>query len=64
MGLGRIGLAAESDNTALDARFDDFSLYPASCGASTYAVSSDAGQFEMGKPEVRQLPLPPSLPQP
>ncbi len=64
MGLRRIGLAAESDNTALDARFDDFSLYPASCGATAYSMSSAAGQFEMGKPEVRQLPLPLRLPQP
>jgi uncharacterized repeat protein (TIGR01451 family) len=62
-GLRRIGLAAESDNTVLDARFDDFSLYPASCGASAYAVSSAAGQFEIGQPEARQLPLPPRLPQ-
>jgi regulation of enolase protein 1 (concanavalin A-like superfamily) len=63
-GLRRIGLVAYSpDNASLDARFDDFSLYPASCGASAYAVSSDAGQFEIGQPEVRQLPSPPRLPQ-
>jgi uncharacterized repeat protein (TIGR01451 family) len=59
-----IGMTAESDNTALDARFDDFSLYPASCGATAYSVTSNTPVFEMGKPEVRQLPLPPRLSQP
>jgi uncharacterized repeat protein (TIGR01451 family) len=63
-GLRRIGLAAYSpDNAALDARFDDFSLSPASCSASANAASFDAGQFESGQPEIGQLPLPPRLPQ-
>jgi len=53
-GLRRIGLAAYSpSNSGLDARFDNFSLYPASCGPN----AADVG-FEMGKPEIHHAPAP------
>jgi predicted GH43/DUF377 family glycosyl hydrolase len=56
-GLRRVGLAAYSPGgSSLDARFDNFSLYPASCGPS----AASAG-FEMGTPEIHQAPLPPGL---
>jgi uncharacterized repeat protein (TIGR01451 family) len=58
-GLRRIGLLAESPSTGpLDARFDDFSLYPASCGAGAAGVG-----FEMGEPGIHQGPVPPGLDQ-
>lgn len=55
-GLGRIGLIAASSNSGLDARFDDFSLYPASCGVS----AAETG-FEMGEPDIYEAPVPPGL---
>jgi predicted GH43/DUF377 family glycosyl hydrolase len=56
-GLRRVGLAAYSPSSgSLDARFDNFSLYPASCGPS----AASAG-FEMGTPEIHRAPLPPGL---
>jgi hypothetical protein len=59
-GLGRIGLVAYSpDNSGLDARFDDFSLYPASCGAGA-ARAAGVG-FEMGEPGGYEAPVPPGL---
>jgi hypothetical protein len=57
--LGRIGLAAYSaSSAALDARFDDFALYPASCGVSAASVG-----FEMGEPGIHEGPVPPGLDQ-
>lgn len=53
-GLRRIGLVAYSYDRALDARFDDFSLYPASCGVG----AAETG-FEMGEPGVHEAPAPP-----
>jgi uncharacterized repeat protein (TIGR01451 family) len=50
-GLRRIGLAAFSPSTSLDVRFDDFRLYPASCGLGAAGVG-----FGMGVPEVWQAP--------
>ena len=48
-GLRRIGLVAYSpEASGLDARFDDFSLYPANCGTS--AASAAGVGFEMGEP--------------
>jgi len=35
---------------------DDFSLYPASCGAGAAGVG-----FEMGEPGVHEVPMPPGL---
>jgi hypothetical protein len=59
-GLRRIGLVAQSpDDSGLDARFDDFSLYPASCGAS--AAGAAGGGFEMGDPGGYEAPVPPRL---
>jgi uncharacterized repeat protein (TIGR01451 family) len=56
-GLRRVGLVAFAHSSGpLDARFDDFALYPASCGPSAAGV-----EFEMGEPEVRQAPAPPEL---
>jgi hypothetical protein len=56
-GWRRIGLVVASPNNgSLDARFDDFALYPASCGPSAAEVG-----FEMGKPEFHEAPLPPGL---
>jgi uncharacterized repeat protein (TIGR01451 family) len=56
-GLRRIGLYAGS-GSALDARFDDFSLYPASCGPSAAGVG-----FEMGEPGIHEMPMAPGLDQ-
>jgi uncharacterized repeat protein (TIGR01451 family) len=54
-GLRRIGLVAVSPSSgSLDARFDDFSLYPASCGP----IAAEVG-FEMGEPGVHEAPLRP-----
>jgi hypothetical protein len=55
LGMRRIGLAAYSPtDSGLDARFDDFSLYPVSCGAdATRSI------LEMGAPEIHTLPLKP-----
>jgi uncharacterized repeat protein (TIGR01451 family) len=59
-GLRWIGLVAYSpDDSGLDARFDDFSLYPASCGAN--AASAAEGGFEMGEPGGYEVPVPPGL---
>jgi hypothetical protein len=56
-GLRRVGLLAYSPSSgSLDARFDDFSLYPASCGPSAAGVG-----FEMGEPGVHEAPMPPGL---
>jgi predicted GH43/DUF377 family glycosyl hydrolase len=55
-GLRRIGLTAGSSNVGLDARFDNFSLYPASCG-----VSAAETNFEMGEPGIYERPTPPGL---
>jgi uncharacterized repeat protein (TIGR01451 family) len=61
-GLRRIGLVAYSpDNSGLDARFDDFSLYPASCGSG--AASATGVGFEMGEPGGYEAPVPPGLSQ-
>jgi uncharacterized repeat protein (TIGR01451 family) len=50
-GLRRIGLLAYSPSDGpLDARFDDFALYPATCGTGVTAAG-----FEMGRPEIRSL---------
>ena len=57
VGLRRIGLAAESGNSSVDARFDDFALYPAECGSQGYRATSAA--FELGKAEVHPGALPP-----
>jgi uncharacterized repeat protein (TIGR01451 family) len=57
--LGRIGLAAYSaSSAALDARFDDFALYPAECGVSAAGIG-----FEMGEPGIHEGPVPPGLDQ-
>lgn len=59
-GLRRIGLVAQSaDDSGLDARFDDFALYPASCGAG--AASAAGVGFEMGEPGGYGAPAPPRL---
>ncbi len=51
-GLRRIGLLAYSpSDSPLDARFDDFSLYPVTCGTGVTGVG-----FEMGRPEIRSVP--------
>lgn len=56
-GLRRIGLFASSSNSGpLDVRFDDFSLYPASCG-----VGAAGTTFEMGEPGAYEAPAPPGL---
>jgi hypothetical protein len=55
-GLRRIGLTAGSGSVGNDVRFDNFSLYPASCG-----VGAAEASFEMGKPEVHGGPVPPGL---
>jgi len=60
-GLRRIGLVAYSPSSGpLDARFDDFSLYPPGCGASVTGVRFDA-TFEMDRPESHVGPMPPGL---
>ncbi len=58
-GLRRIGLRtyAPSDG-ARDIRFDNFSLYPASCGVSVAGVG-----FEMGQPEIHEGPVSPGVDQ-
>ncbi|GIK38243.1 MAG: hypothetical protein BroJett011_20760 [Chloroflexota bacterium] len=55
-GLRRIGLTAGSSNAGLDTRFDDFSLFPASCG-----VGATETGFEMGEPGVYEAPALPGL---
>ena len=56
-GLRRIGLVAYSPAASgLDARFDDFSLYPASCGPGATRVG-----HEMGEPGGYAAPVPPAL---
>jgi uncharacterized repeat protein (TIGR01451 family) len=55
-GLRRIGLVASPSGSPLDARFDDFALYPAECGVSAASVG-----FEMGKPETHEEPAAPGL---
>jgi hypothetical protein len=58
VGLRRIGLAAESDSTGVDVRFDDLALYPANCGSQVYSTAASA-PFEIGKAEVHPGPVPP-----
>ena len=58
VGLRRIGVTVESYNAGVDARFDDFSLYPANCGSQVYRAATSA-PFEMGKAESRSGPLTP-----
>ena len=54
-GLRRIGLVAYAFGSGpIDARFDDFALYPVSCGPSAAGIA-----FEMGVPEVHWGPVPP-----
>jgi uncharacterized repeat protein (TIGR01451 family) len=65
IGMRHIGLVAESGNKPLDARFDDFALYPASCEeTATSLLMSDF----MGVPErseFHEMPLsPPSRSKP
>jgi uncharacterized repeat protein (TIGR01451 family) len=56
-GLRRIGLTTGSSSSAsLDARFDDFALYPAECG-----VSAAGAGFEMGEPGIHEGPVSPGL---
>jgi len=53
-GFRRIGLASYSPGSGgLDARFDNFSLYPASCGVGAAELN-----FEMGQPEIHEAPGP------
>ncbi len=49
-------MAISASSGPLDARFDDFSLYPASCG-----VGAAEADFEMGEPGVHEAPAPPGL---
>ncbi|MBP7687344.1 MAG: hypothetical protein KA765_05535 [Thermoflexales bacterium] len=58
VGLGRIGLVAESGDTAADLRFDDFTLYPAECASQAYRAT-EGTPFEMGQPEARAGLIPP-----
>lgn len=59
-GLRRIGLVAYSPGDgSLDVRFDDFSLYPASCGTSTVRAG-----YEMGMPEIHLAPMQPGKSRP
>jgi parallel beta-helix repeat protein len=52
-GARRVGLInASFDQGNVDARFDDFSVYPATCSASGVMAGSQLN----GKPEVRQMP--------
>jgi hypothetical protein len=61
--LRRIALAAGSPSSgAIDIRFDDFSMYPVSCGPGVRSPSGT--DFAMGKPEIRSGARPPSLDQP
>lgn len=55
-GLRRIGLTAGSSSVGNDTRFDNLSLYPASCGVG----AAETG-FEMGEPGVYEAPAPPGL---
>lgn len=48
----RIGLTAGSGSVSNDVRFDNFSLYPASCGVGAAEID-----FEMGQPEIHEVPL-------
>jgi hypothetical protein len=51
-GFRRIGLVAYAFSSGpIDARFDDFALYPASCGPGAAGVA-----FEMGAPEIHRGP--------
>jgi predicted GH43/DUF377 family glycosyl hydrolase len=52
-GFRRIGLTAGSGSVSNDVRFDNFSLYPASCGVGAAEVD-----FEMGQPEIHEAPIP------
>ena len=61
-GLRRIGLLSSAPSTGpIDARFDDFSLYPASCGPIATAPLRGPSQFELGKPGTFRRPLPSQL---
>jgi uncharacterized repeat protein (TIGR01451 family) len=56
-GLRRIGLVAHAHpGSPLDARFDDFMLYPASCG-----VGAATAGFEMGEPDTHGARVLPEL---
>jgi hypothetical protein len=56
-GFRPIGVAAYSpDNSSLDVRFDDYTLYPTGCG-----VSAAGAGFEMGMPATHQGHVPPGL---
>ncbi len=57
MRLGRIALVTYSTaGSGVDARFDDFTLYPAGCGPTVTRTA-----MELGKPEVHPASLPPRL---
>ncbi|HJW89905.1 MAG TPA: hypothetical protein VJ436_04610, partial [Anaerolineales bacterium] len=60
-GLRRVGLIAASADASEEFRFDDFSLYPASCGPEANLALQEQGLFEMSNPEVHSSPLPPAL---
>ena len=58
LGWRRIGLVASSPSTPgsdLDARFDDFALYTASCGP----LAADVSGLEWGEAEAHQGIIPP-----
>ena len=58
-GARRFGLAVSSPNSGtIDVRFDDFTLYPVSCGADAHAPSRGAG-FQLGKPDSKSMASPP-----
>lgn len=62
MDIRRIGLYASSPSTgAIDARFDDFSLYPANCGAIAKKPQRGPGQFAVGKAGTTRGALPPQF---
>jgi hypothetical protein len=56
-GWTRVGLIVRSGGSLQDVRFDDFAMYPASCGAGALAPSA---AFRMDTPENREGAVPPS----
>jgi len=55
IGLKRIGLVAYStESKGCETRFDDFSLYPDSCGTIAAGVG-----FDLGEPGAHEAPVPP-----
>jgi hypothetical protein len=48
-------------DSPFDARFDDFSIYPSSCGELAATLGYEEAGFEMGEPEAHEVPLPPGL---